>query len=151
MGAGPDQARVRQAGDPPPLTVGAPLVRQLLFGAVVMTLPDEDRGVPDPVVEFVHECIDRLETLHVLLLLHASAPRSWSIHDVSTQRQSSAYSAEISLRQLTRAGLLDRQDSLFRFQPRTPELAQIAAWLVWWYQTRPNALITLIFSGRRRS
>ena len=115
-----------------------------------MNVPDEDQRVPAEVAEFVHEHIDRLETLHVLLLLHATAPRGWSIRDVSFERQSSAYSAELSLRQLSRAGLLVRDESLFRFQPHTAELAERAAWLVWWYQARPNSVITLIFSGHRR-
>lgn len=115
-----------------------------------MNVTDEDQRVPDEVTEFVHAHIDRLETLHVLVLLHATAPRAWSIRDVSLQRQSSAYSAEISLRQLHRAGLLAREEGLYRFQPQTPELVEQAAWLVWWYQARPNAVITLIFSGRRR-
>ncbi len=110
----------------------------------------EDQGIPVEVAGFVHDHIDRLETLHVLLLLQATAPRAWSIRDVSYQRQSSAYSAEISLRQLTHAGLVVREDDLYRFQPQTPELAERAAWLVWLYQTRPNAVITLIFSGRHR-
>lgn len=113
-------------------------------------MPDEEPRVPDPIAEFVHECIDRLETLHVLLLLHASAPRGWSIRDVSRERQSSAYSAEISLRQLTRAGLLVRENGLFRFQPQTPQFADHTARLAWWYQMRPSSVITLIFSGHRR-
>lgn len=113
-----------------------------------MNLPDQEPHVPDEVATFVHECIDRLETLHVLLLLQATAPRGWSIRDVSGERQSSAYSAEISLRQLTRAGLLVRDDSLFRFEPQTPQLAEQATRLIWWYQTRPNSVITLIFAGR---
>lgn len=116
-----------------------------------MTVTDEDQGIPVEVADFVHDHIDRLETLHVLLLLQVTAPRAWSIREVSTERQSSAYSAEISLRQLTRAGLLARDEHLFRFQPQTAELAEKAAWVVWLYQTRPNAVITVIFSSRRRS
>lgn len=117
-----------------------------------MHVPDEEHRVPDDVTTFVHEHIDRLETLHVLLLLHASAPRPWSTRDVSFERQSSGYSAEISLRQLHRAGLLARDDEgRFRFQPRTAKLAEQAAWLVWWYQARPSTVIALIFSTHRPS
>ena len=114
-----------------------------------MNVPEEDQRVPGTIVDFVHEVIDRLETVHVLILLHATAPRGWSILDVSHQRQSSAYSAELSLTRLAQAGLLVRQDGLFRFQPATSELANQAASLVWWYQTRPTTVIALIFSGQR--
>lgn len=107
--------------------------------------------MPDAVATFVHEHVDRLETLHVLMLLHATAPKVWSVRAVSHVRQSSAYSAELSLKHLTRTGLLVRDEGLFRFQPETPELVEQVALLVWWYQTRPNSVITLIFSGRRRS
>lgn len=114
-----------------------------------MNVPEEDQRVPVDVIAFVHEHIDRLETLHVLLLLHATAPRAWSARDVSVERQSSAYSAEISLRQLDRAGLLARDDDgRCRFEPRTSQLAEQAAWLVWWYQARPSSVIPLIFSAR---
>jgi hypothetical protein len=115
-----------------------------------LNAPDEEPRVPEEVATFVHECIDRLETLHVLLLLHATSPRVWSIRDVSDERQSSAYSAEISLRQLVRAGLAVREDDLFRFQPQTPQFAEHVARLVWWYQMRPSSVITLIFAGHRR-
>jgi len=118
----------------------------------MLNVPDEDQRVPDAVAAFVHDHIDRLETLHVLLLLHATAPRRWSIREVSLERQSSAYSAEISLRQLHRAGLLARdEDGQFRFQPETSALGDQAAWLVWWYQARPSSVIARIFSGRPRS
>jgi hypothetical protein len=116
-----------------------------------LIVADEDQRVPGEVTSFVHEHIDRLETLHVLLLLHATAPRAWSVREVSLERQSSAYSAEISLRQLQHAGLLTRDDDeRFRFQPRTSQLLDQAAWLVWWYQARPSSVIALIFSSTRR-
>lgn len=111
-------------------------------------MPDDDSRVPDAIATFIHERIDRLETLHVLLLLQATAPRAWTVQQVSADRQSSAYSAELSLRQLGRAGLLVREDLLFRFQPRTPQLAEEVSRLVWLYQARPAAIIALIFSPR---
>lgn len=115
-----------------------------------MDVPDEDQNLPGIVADFVHENIDRLETLHVLLLLHATSPREWSIRDLSYARQSSAYSAELSLKQLTRAGVLVREQGLFRFQPETSDLAEKVASLAHWYQTRPRWVIALIFSGHHR-
>lgn len=115
-----------------------------------MDVPEEDQHLPSTVADFVHENIDRLETLQVLLLLHATAPRRWSIRDVSYERQSSAYSAELSLKQLTTAGVLVREEGLFRFQPQTSHLAERVASLVHWFQARPRWVITLIFSVRHR-
>lgn len=116
-----------------------------------MDVPDEDQRVPDIVADFVHDSIDRLETLHVLFLLHATAPRAWSIRDLSYERQSSAYSAELSLRQLTRSGVLVREEGLFRFQPQSPEIAERVASLVRLYRERPRGVIALIFSGHYRT
>ena len=117
-----------------------------------MNVPDGDQPVPQEMSAFVHEHIDRLETLHVLLLLQATAPRRWSIRDVSVERQSSAYSAEISLRHLHRAGLLARDErGWFRFEPCASRLIEQTAWLVSWYQARPSSVIALIFSARRAS
>jgi hypothetical protein len=115
----------------------------------VLNSLEQDRRVPGGIEEFVREHIDRLETLHVLLLLHATAHRSWTARQVSVERQSSTYSAETSLRQLGRAGLLVRDEGLFRFRPHTSERAEQAAWLVWWYQASPHSVMSLILYGRR--
>lgn len=115
-----------------------------------LNLTDEEPKIPEAVADFIHACIDRLETLKVLLLLRATAPRLWSIGEVRNERLTSEYSAEISLRHLAKAGLLVRVEGRFRFQPQTADLAQQAAWLVWWYHARPNAVISLIFDGGRR-
>jgi len=112
-------------------------------------VPDEEQCVPVVIADFIHEHIDRLETMHVLLLLQATAPRAWTVRQVSVERQSSVYSAELSLRQLNRAGLIVRSDGLFSFQPHTSELAERVASLVSIYRARPISIISLIFSGPR--
>jgi hypothetical protein len=111
-------------------------------------LSDEGWGIPDEIADLVRESIDRLETLHVLFLLQSTAPRAWSVRDVSLERRSSRYAAEISLRTLAYQGLLGRQGDDFWFAPRTAELSVRAAALADCYRTRPTSVIALIFSKR---
>jgi hypothetical protein len=118
-----------------------------LAGPSTVKPTDRDQRIPQGVEDFLYEHIDRLETMQVLMLLHSSAPRSWSIRQVSLERQSSTDSAEVSLRRLSRAGLLVQEEGMFRFEPLTSRLAEQAAWLVWWYQASPDSVMRLIFYG----
>ena len=112
---------------------------------------DEDGLVPQDVAELVRACIDRLETLHVLLLLHATANRTWTVRDVSRERRSSVYGVEMSLRLLVEHGFLAREDDAYWFSPRTPELAERTAMLSACYRARPSAVVALIFSAGSRA
>lgn len=111
-------------------------------------LSDEAWKIPDRVAELVRDSIDRLETLHVLFLLQSTAPRAWTVREVSLERRSSRYAAEVSLRTLADHALLARQDETYRFAPRSDALAERTAALAECYRTRPTAVIALIFSGR---
>jgi hypothetical protein len=132
-----------EAGESP----GVGLVWRLLFRRP-LALPDEAWKIPDGVASLVRDTIDRLETLHVLFLLQSTSPRAWTIRDVSAERRSSRYAAEVSLRTLADHGLLARQDEVYRFAPRTISLAERTAALAECYRTRPTAVISLIFSDR---
>ncbi len=107
---------------------------------------ETDPPVPPAVVELVRGSIDRLETLQVLFLLQGTAPRKWTIGDVSRERRSSRYAAEMSLRTLAHHRLLSREEDVYRFAPHTDELAEQAVALAECYRIRPAAVIALIFS-----
>ena len=94
---------------------------------------------------FVRAVIDRLETLHVLFLLQSTAPKRWTVRDVSLERRSSRYAAEMSLNTLAHHGLLLREPDGYVFAPRTDELARRTAALSECYRIRPTAVIALIF------
>jgi hypothetical protein len=111
-------------------------------------LPDEPWKIPDEVADLVRESIDRLETLHVLFLLQSTAPRGWSVRDVSLERRSSRYAAETSLRTLARHGFLVNEDEAYHFGPRTSDLSAKTKALADCYRSRPTAVIALIFSGK---
>ena len=108
---------------------------------------DVPADIPADVARLVRDCIDRLETLHVLLLLHATESRTWTIRDVSLERRSSLYGTEMSLGVLVEHGLVAREDDVYWFSARTPELASRTAALADCYRTHPTAVIALIFSG----
>lgn len=111
----------------------------------------EGSGVPAAVAEFVRYSIDRLETLLVLILLHSTAPKRWTVPEVSLERRSSPSAAEMSLRRLAHHGLLSVEEEAYRFAPRTDELADRTASLAECYRTRPTAVIALIYARGRDS
>lgn len=85
----------------------------------------------------------------MLFLLQYTAPRRWTVREVSVERRSSRYAAEMSLRTLERHGLLSREGEGYRFAPRTDELADRIVALSECYRIRPTAVIALIFSARQ--
>lgn len=109
---------------------------------------DEDSAVPPAVAELVRRCIDRLETLHVLFLLQSTAPKRWTVREVSLERRSSTSAAEMSLRRLAHHGLLSMEEDGYRFAARTAELADRTVALADCYRARPTAVVTLIYSRR---
>ena len=97
-------------------------------------------------MQFVRECVDRLETLEVLLLLQSSAGRAWTVQQMSDEMQSSPLAVESSLDVLTVRGLVAGTAEGYLFRPRTPELEAKTQQLAVFYRERRAAVITIIFS-----
>jgi hypothetical protein len=108
---------------------------------------DLETSVPNDVAEFIRECIDRLETLDVLLLLQSSEDRAWTVQQISDEMRSSPFAVQSSLEVLVLRGLVTAVPAGYRFLPRTPELAQKTRGLSACYRERRAAVITVIFSG----
>lgn len=106
-----------------------------------------DDTIPDRIKHFIRTCIDRLETLDVLLVLSADAARAWSAQELRQEMRSSPLAVEMALRELSSKDLVrEEEDGRFRFLPRTPELAEVTRRLAACYRDKRTAIITLIYS-----
>lgn len=105
-----------------------------------------ETSVPPDVVQFIRECVDRLETLDVLLLLQASAGRKLTVRQISDEMRSSALAVESSLEVLLSRGLVSSGGDGYLYRPRTAELEQKTQKLAVCYREKRSAVITIIFS-----
>lgn len=102
--------------------------------------------IPDRLRQFIWTCIDRLETLDVLLVLCSDATRAWAPQELRQEMRSSPLAVEMALRGLSSKGLVREEDGRFRFHPRTPELDELTRRLAACYRDKRTAIITLIYS-----
>jgi hypothetical protein len=105
-----------------------------------------DSGLPADVVRFVHDCIDRIETLEVLVLLHSDPSRQWTIQELSTHMRSSPIASRIAIDRLVAIGLVAERANGYAFQPKTAELHQHVSNLVGCYREKRTAVVAAIFS-----
>lgn len=103
-------------------------------------------SIPKDVADFIRECIDRLETLDVLLLLQSARTRTWTVRQVSDEMRSSPLAVESALQTLHSRGLLGKDDDTFVFRPRNAELDEKTSRLAACYREKRTAVITIIFS-----
>jgi hypothetical protein len=103
-------------------------------------------SIPEDVVHFIRECIDRLETLDVLLLLQSARTRAWTIRQVSDEMRSSPLAVEGALQTLHSRGLLGKDGETFTFRPGNSELEEKTSRLAACYREKRTAVITTIFS-----
>jgi DNA-binding IclR family transcriptional regulator len=110
-----------------------------------------ETSVPPDVAQFIRQCIDRLETLDVLLLLQATSSKDWTVQQISDEMRSSLLAAETAIATLLTHGLVSREGSGYRFRPATPGLEEQTQRLAACYRERRAAVITQIVSRRTDS
>ena len=104
-------------------------------------------GLPQDVHHFLHQHIDSVEQLEVLLLLWRSPERGWTSDDVATTIYSHPTSVVRRLALLLGQGLLrEREPGCYQYAPRTAELHAAVSHLDQMYRERRVAVITLIAS-----
>jgi hypothetical protein len=103
--------------------------------------------LPEDVRHFLHQNIESVEQLEVLLLLWRTPERGWTADDVATAVYSHPTSVIRRLAMLLGQGLLrEREPGCFQYAPRTPELHATVTRLDHMYRERRVAVITLIAS-----
>jgi hypothetical protein len=104
-------------------------------------------GLPEDVHHFLHQNIDSVEQLEVLLLLWRTPERGWSSDEVATAVYSHPTSVVRRLAMLLGQGLLrEREPGCYQYAPRTAELHETVTRLDHMYRERRVAVITLIAS-----
>jgi hypothetical protein len=104
-------------------------------------------GLPEEVHRFLHQHIDSVEQLEVLLLLWRTPERGWTSDEVATAVYSHPSSVIRRLARLLGQGLLrEREPGCYQYAPRTAELHQTVTRLDHVYRERRVAVITIIAS-----
>ncbi len=105
--------------------------------------------IPARVVRFLETCIDSIEQLRVLLLLHSCPSREWTVTEMTAELRSSEASIAKRLDDLYQRKVLDRPvdpAARHRFNPITTELRDVIAELAHENEVRPYRLIDAIYS-----
>ena len=102
--------------------------------------------LPSDVVQFVHQFINRLETLDVLINLQGDPNRAWTKGEMSVQLRSSPSACATVLDRLVASGLAERRGESYVYRPRSADLAERVARLIACNRERRTALITAIFA-----
>lgn len=104
-------------------------------------------GIPEDVRRFLLQCIDSVEQLEVLLLLHRTPDQVWSPEAVAQALYSNTASIARRLAGLDVSGLVASDESRsYRYQPSTAALEDTVTLLAETYRERRVAVITVIAS-----
>jgi hypothetical protein len=104
-------------------------------------------GLPEDVHTFIHQHMDSVEQLEVLLLLWRTPERGWTSDEVATAVYSHPSSVVRRLAMMLGQGLLrEREPGCYQYAPRTPELHAVVTRVDDLYRQRRVAVITLIAS-----
>lgn len=108
------------------------------------------RGIPDDVVEFLTQCIDSVEQLEVLLLLHQTPATEWTGDSVAQHLYREPTSVGRRLGVLRLQGVLqateDAKTPTFRYSPRTDALRVTVDRLATAYSERRVAVLAVLAS-----
>jgi hypothetical protein len=103
--------------------------------------------LPEDVRHFLHQNIESVEQLEVLLLLWRTPERGWTSEEVATAVYSHPSSVVRRLALLLRQGLLrEREPGCFQYAPPTARVHETVTHLDHMYRERRVAVITLIAS-----
>lgn len=103
--------------------------------------------IPENIRQFIYACIDSVEQIEVLALLHEQPSKEWSFLSVSQELRSTEGSVEKRLRDLSdRRVIQPISNATFRYEPRSEEIRQVVTELMGIYRLRPYRVMELIFS-----
>jgi len=103
--------------------------------------------IPENIRQFIFACIDSVEQLEVLAMLHDQPEKDWTYLGLSQELRSTESSVEKRVRDLVdRRVIHPISTDSFRFNPRSEEVRQVVHDLVGVYRLRPYRVMELIFS-----
>lgn len=95
------------------------------------------------VLEFIHDCVDSVELVEVLVLLAAGAK---TVSDVSQHLKTTEHSATMRLQHLCACGVAQVSDGLYRYAPESDALAARSQKFLRAYGTHRVRVIDAIFN-----
>lgn len=104
---------------------------------------------PAKIYQFLREHIRTIAQLELLLLVHRSPEKSWTVEEIAKQLYIPSSFAASILESLRKSGLVAMKDDNqqeYRFMPKSAELGQIVDELETLYRERPVATIHAIHS-----
>jgi hypothetical protein len=102
-------------------------------------------GLPDDVGRFLHQYIDSVEQLEVLLRTRTSPDRSWSTAEMARELYSHPSSIAQRFQHLLGTGLVrETSPGSVQYAPRAAELDAVVARVADMYRERRVAVISLI-------
>lgn len=114
----------------------------------------DDSGLPKITVQFIAECIDSVEQLQVLLLLHGDPTRHWTIEQISRELRSSESSVEKRIADLVaRKAIQNPKESgaTYRYIPFSEDTAKNVDELARVYKLYPYRVIDQIYAKPRHA
>jgi hypothetical protein len=104
--------------------------------------------LPERVLHFLDACIDSVEQLRVLLLLHSSPHRVWATAEIISELRSTDTSIAKRLEGLYARKVILRmpESGHHQFNPTSPHLKEVIGELAEQNQLRPYRVIEAIYS-----
>lgn len=103
--------------------------------------------IPENIRQFIFACIDSVEQIEVLALLHDNPGKDWSNLALSQELRSTESSVEKRLRDLSdRRVIQPITGTSFRYAPFSEEARHVVTELMGIYRLRPYRVMELIFS-----
>jgi hypothetical protein len=112
--------------------------------------PSASDAISPGVLRFLETCIDSVEQLRVLLLLHSDPERLWTIGEMTAELRSADGAIVSRLNGLYDRFVLTRLPELkerHKFSPASAEVSKVVTELAAENRLRPHRLIQLIYSG----
>lgn len=107
--------------------------------------------LPERVKTFLFSHVDSAEQLEILLLLSADRARAWTARALSDELRSTPNSVTQRLAALQALGLVSRNETEFRYDPRDPDMESTVAELVTAYRVQRHRVLGIIFSPLKKA
>ena len=106
--------------------------------------------IPADVVSFLDSHVESIDQLEILRILGEAPSQGWPVASLATEAQTSPHNIAAHLTALRDRGLLNFEgagaDSVWRYDPATPELAAIVLRVLQIYRERPVSMIKLVYA-----
>jgi hypothetical protein len=109
-----------------------------------------EKGLPKDLQDFLLQHISSVVQLELLLLVHGSAPRTWTREQIARELRIDPSWAETQARDLCNRGLLECMENpdptQYRFEPAAEVLREAVQRLADAYEDRRVSIISFIYS-----